>query len=224
MLKRIMLLIGVTTTVAACEHSPTTPDDSVVAGTPSLRAAGDGLVRSETPADNPGPPYYARIEPVAPHFYVAEDWVVIAFYRDPECIRSDFNLMTFFDPPAAFGCSLMVEGFALSEVAMGAPKVADTRGTGAVPFWFIPTDALFAAAADGVLTIGELAGLPGRLVGHTTQFNEMLHPAAIPGVGGGHPVPTFTQDATGTLEDGRRFHYHVNSVNYEVLSIQLHVE
>jgi hypothetical protein len=110
-----------------------------------------------------------------------------------------------------------VEGFALFHGApfAGSPKVVQTQGSGAVPYWFIPAEAVLEAVQDGVLTIGELAALPGRLVGHASHFNETLHPSPNPPFlgGGGHPVPKLIQNAQGTLTDGRRFQYHVADVD-----------
>lgn len=57
------------------------------------------------------------------------------------------------------------------------------------------------ATQDGVLTIGELARLEGRLVGHTQQFNELQHPHPLtPELGGGHPNPNMIQNAHGWLK------------------------
>lgn len=189
-------------------------------------ASSQGLIRMTFPGDFPGVPAYARIEDHPPHIYIVDDWAVIAFYRDPDCIRPNFNLLELFDVPAAFGCALTVEGFALYEPGVfpeGAPKIAQLKGTGAVPFWFVPAGVILAAIQDGELTIGELAALDGLLVGYATQFNETLHPNPENVVSGGHPNHKLIQTAHGTLEDGRRFQYHLTELRGEVKSIGLRI-
>lgn len=185
-----------------------------------------GLVRTTWPsAEDPGPPFYARIEPAPPHVYNDGEWAAIVFYRDPGCVPGGFNLLSFFDAPAAFDCRLTVHGASLWQDAPfnGAPKIVTSSGDGAVPVWFVPVDAIDQALQDGVLTIGELAGLEGLLVGHADHFNETLHPHPLPPElgGGGHPNPKLILDAHGRLEDGRRFKLHITSVNDEVRAIQI---
>jgi hypothetical protein len=188
--------------------------------------AGTGLVRTTWPSvEDPGPPFYARIQPVPPHVFDDGEWAAVVFYRDPGCVPTGFNLLDFFDAPAAFGCQLTVEGASLwhGEAFAGAPKIVVSRGTGAVPVWFVPAGVIHPAIDDGVLTIGELAGLDGLLVGHASQFNETLHPHALPPElgGGGHPNPKLIMNAHGGLEDGRRFNLHVTEVEGEVQAIQI---
>jgi hypothetical protein len=192
---------------------------------PPLAPAGDaeynqsqGLVRTTWPsANDPGLPYYARIE--AQQIFAVDGWAVIPFYRDPACIPANFNLLAFFDVPAAFGCPLTVQGFNLwhGEPFADAPKIIQVQGMGAVPFWFIPAGAVLDAVADDVLTIGELAALPGRIVGYASQFHETLHPT------GGHPNPKIIQTAHGTLEDGRRFQFHITLTGGVVRSTRLRI-
>jgi hypothetical protein len=231
MLRKALILLGLTLGLAACERMATDPADRLAGeeAAPRAQTAGEeGLTRSAWPsAEDPGPPFYARIEPAPPHIYTVDGWAVIQFYRDPACIRGSFNLLALFDAPAAFGCPLVVEGFSLWEgqpFSSGAPKITEAQGTGAVPFWFIPADAVSDAMTDGVLTIGELAALPGRLTGVATEFSEALHPGAPPLAGGGHRNPVFSQSARGTLEDGRTFEYHVTKVHEELRTIELHFE
>jgi hypothetical protein len=191
-----------------------------------LAAAGDGLVRTTWPsAEDPGLPFYARIQPAPPHVIDDGEWAAIAFYRNPGCVPADFNLLDFFDAPAAFGCPLTVHGASLweGEPFIGAPKIVTSSGNGAVPVWFVPVGAINQALEDGVLTIGELAGLEGFLVGHADRFNETLHPHPVPPElgGGGHPKPKLIQNAHGQLEDGRRFSLQITGVKDEVQSIQI---
>jgi hypothetical protein len=222
MLRRSLILLGLSLAVAACERVATVPADDLDAAL----AQGGGLIRSDWPSEeDPGPPFYARIEPVPPHVFMVDGWVVIPFYRDPDCIRRNFNLLLFFDPPAAFGCPLTVEGFSLRHGGSAEipPKISHSQGTGAVPFWFIPAGAVLDAMQDGMLTIGELTALV-PLVGYATHFNEVLHPHPLPpalGGGGGHPNPKIIINAHGMLMDGRRFQFHLTKVHDEVENIRL---
>jgi hypothetical protein len=189
--------------------------------------ADDGLVRTTWPsADDPGVPFYARIEPVPPHAPTDGEWAAIVFYRDPGCQQlQGFNLLNFFDAPTAFGCPLTVEGFSLwlGEPFAGAPKIGKVRGTGAVPVWFAPFSSFQAATQDGVLTIGELAGVEGLVVGTASQFSETLHPHPLPPElgGGGHEVPKIMLTAHGLLEDGRSFSLVFTSVNDETRAVKI---
>jgi len=199
---------------------------SVMALFISPALAQGGLVRTTWPsAEDPGPPFYARIEPAPPHVYSDGEWAAIVFYRDPGCVPGGFNLLSFFDAPAAFGCPLTVHGASLWQGAAlsGAPKIVTSSGDGEVPVWFAPVGAIQQALQDNVLTIGELAGLAGLLVGHADHLNETLHPAPLPPElgGGGHPNPKLILNAHGTLEDGRRFKLHITTVNDEVRAIQI---
>jgi hypothetical protein len=82
----------------------------------------------------------------------------------PTACRQNFNLLLFFDAPAAFGCPLAVHGTSFwHEPFIGAPKIATSSGDGAVPVWFVPLDAVNQATQDGFLSIGELARLEGLL-------------------------------------------------------------
>lgn len=58
---------------------------------------------------------------------------------------------------------MTVSGFSLWEVEPGSgpPKILKTTGDH-VPVWFVPLSTATQAAADGVLTIGELARQPSR--------------------------------------------------------------
>lgn len=192
----------------------------------SPAAAGPGLVRTEWPsAEDPGVPFYARVEPLPPHAIDDGAWTAIVFYRDPDCVPADFNLLDQFDAPRAFGCQLTVEGASLwhGQPLVGAPKIATSSGTGAVPIWFVPADAFRDATQDGGLTIADLAGLEDLMVGHASQFNETLHPHPLPPElgGGGHSNPKLIISAHGQLEDGRRFELALSEVKDEVRAIKI---
>lgn len=213
-MKKFSLLIGVALVL------------TLVAGTAWTQfvTADDGLVRTTWPsAEDPGPPFYARIVPAPPHVFDDGEWAAIAFYRDPACVPTDFNLLQFFDVPAAFGCELVVTGSSLwqGEPFNGAPKIVNSSGAAIV--WFVPAAVIAQAMQDGELTIGELAGLEGLLVGQAQQFNEVLHPHPLPPElgGGGHPNHKLVQNAQGELEDGRRFSLHITEVNDELRAIQI---
>lgn len=189
-------------------------------------AADNRLVRTTWPsAEDPGPPFYARIQHSPPYFLNDGEWAAIVFYRDPGCVPAGFNLLLFFDAPAAFGCPLTVHGasFWENQPFIGAPKLANSSGDGAVPVWFVPMEAASLAAQDGVLTIGELAGLEGLLVGHADGFNEVLHPSPLPPElgGGGNSNHKLTLNSHGQLEDGRQFNLHVSEVRGEIKAIHI---
>jgi hypothetical protein len=212
-MKRITFLIGAMLAITLV----------VVMAWSQTAAADDGLVRTTFPsAEDPGPPSYARIEPEPPHVFSDGQWAAIYFYRDPGCVPADFNLLTLFDFEA-FGCDLEVEGFDLWEVEplSAPPKIFIAKGTGAVPVWFVPVDVINQAMADGELTIGELAGLEGLLVGTAAKFNETLHPFPLPPElgGGGHPNPKIIMNAHGRLEDGRQFNLHITWLVNEDLRV-----
>lgn len=187
--------------------------------------AEDGLVRTTWPsADDPGVPFYARVE--GTNVVNDGEWAAIVFYRDPGCQQlQGFNLLDFFDAPTAFGCPLTVEGFTLwhGEAFAGAPKIAKARGTGAVPVWFVPLGSFQAATLDGVLTVEELAGLEGLIMGTASRFSETLHPHPLPPAlgGGGHKVPKITLTAHGQLDDGRAFSLAFTEVNDETRAVEI---
>lgn len=187
---------------------------------PVAEVSNSALVRTTWPSpQDPGPPAYARIEPAPPHVYNDGVTAAVVFYRNPACIPADFNLLGFFGAPAAFGCTLFVEGQTLWENApfSGPPAMTRSRGD-AVPVWFAPMDAVEAAIADDVLTIGELAGLDGLLMGTADRFHEMLQP-----IGGPNPVPKLVIGAQGELDDGRDFALQLTSVDGTVQVIRIEI-
>ena len=186
----------------------------------ALLISGTATAQAETPTDlvatafpsanDPGMPFYARIEPAAPHVFDDGELAVIVFYRSPTGIPTDFDLLTFFDPPAAFGVESHITGTSLWHGAFnnGAPYEVTSRGTGALPIWFVPIAPLRAAiAANGRLTLPDIVSIDGIVAGTAEVFEEVLHPHANPPElgGGGHPHPAITISAAGTLEDGRTF-------------------
>ncbi len=159
------------------------------------------------PQQDPGGPFYARIEFGLVHH--TDDWAAIAFYRETTCVPATFNLLRFFDQNVtrAFGCPLTVHGFVVYEaVFQGAiPIQARLQGNGAVTVVFVPWADLSAAIADNKLSMAELMALP-HLAGTATFFEETLHPT------GGARETMLEVNAFGLLEDGRSFRYQVTEV------------
>jgi hypothetical protein len=148
------------------------------------------------------PPFYARLEREFELPFHTAEWAVIAFYRQPSCVRPTFNMLDFIDAPAAFGCPLTVSGFEIFDEPSPTPPIhVNLTGGGAVPIWFFSWPELRAAMADDVVTIGELSALSSLVVGSATSFREILHPGN-----------KLTQVAWGTLEDGRTFQVEISTV------------
>lgn len=160
-----------------------------------------GQVLLRVPEDSLSGPFYARIERGV--VLRTDDWVAIAFYREPACVRTSFNLLNFFDfanIPAIFSCPLTVSGFELwDDPAGAAPKQSKLRGNGAVPVWFISV-ADYQAALPG-LTITELLAMPSLMQGVATDFEETLHPLE------GARRTMLQIVASGDLPDGRTFRF-----------------
>ena len=98
------------------------------------------------------------------------------FYRNPDCVPADFNLLDFIDPPPRpFLCALQIEGHS-NWRSLDDPSPADShlQGTGAVPLWFVRWAELQAAVADVDLTVTELATLPSLLMGSASFFLESI--------------------------------------------------
>lgn len=212
-LRRFLPLL-LLTAVPACDTLPG-PEAITAEGDIAILAAGAGAaVRTSWPSpEDPGPPFYVRLEPSASPVPMDNGWAALVFYRDPDCIPADFNLLEFFDAPAAFACPVVMSGSSVWAVApfVGSPRVATQQGN-AVPVWFLPADAMLAALADGHITIGKIAAIPGRMEGVASKFNEVLHPHPLPPHlgGGGHPNPGIVINAQGRLADGRSFQLLIN--------------
>jgi hypothetical protein len=169
-------------------------------------------VHFEFPGGTPGPPIYASIDSgFLPH---TEDLAVVFFYRSPDCVPEDFNLLDHLDftpafpggPPRPFLCELLISGRAFwHSLDDPAPALQFFYGQGAVPTWFVAWPELEAAAADGVLTISELAALPSLQIGQASSFLETIRNSVPAQRGGSEEVV-----ASGTLLDGRSFVVHIN--------------
>jgi hypothetical protein len=148
--------------------------------------------RLEFPGDFPGPPIYAD--------YVEEfhtsTWAMIPFWREPEGIPADFNLLDIFDAPAALSVPLTIEGFVIRDAPLPAPPtMIQIWGKPEMPIWLVAPAELEAGVADGALTIGELRGMPSLQKGTATYYHERIQP----------PETAHLIEARGTLPDGRTF-------------------
>jgi hypothetical protein len=219
-----MLASAVATAIlgsAACanEHQPTPAVDAPPSSAMESRAAlppSSGLEMRTIPTQDPGPPFYAR---VGMQFLEDGEWLAIPFYRDPACVPEDFNLLEFFhfpgaDGPGAFACPLLMTGRLLTEPDASPetfPRQVLLEGD-AVPFWIVSWEAFQAAAAEGEVTVGDLAAL-SPLRGIASRFHETLHPRE-----GEHRI---ILDASGLLEDGRPFRFHATDIEDELRAIRI---
>lgn len=195
--------------LAACDaRSPVAPEPNAPASI--ALAKSQGLFRVESPMF----PFYSRAEPpqdVGGFGYHTDAWAAIVFYRDPECVPTDFNLLSFFDFDfgRVFSCTSLVDGFSLHVEPNGVtpPKQSNLSGN-AVAIWFVPWDNEFQEAVDaGTLTITQLENMDGLRKGVATQFREILNSVE------NHPVPKINIAARGYIlpeSGGGSFVYNVN--------------
>jgi len=164
-------------------------------------------------------PFYARFE--AGLIHTDGEWAAIAFYRPPSCVRADFNLLDFFDVPAAFGCNAPEPYLAGFGIVKGGPfdpplqsRLQLVPGQ-TMPVWFVRWSDLSAAISDGVLTIGELEALPSLLQGEATFYTETLHPLDV-------AQQTMTDIvAFGYLEDGGTFTYQATETHGTLRHVEI---
>jgi hypothetical protein len=136
-----------------------------------------GNITIPFPDQNPGIPIYARVGPILNQFLVTDGRLVIPFFRDPACIPGDFNFLTYFDPPAAFGCDLTVHGrFVIENDAQEGdfPIMVYTTGSH-VPVWFVDWTGFQALMETGSVTLTEIEAL-NPIKGVAQQFEEYLSP------------------------------------------------
>lgn len=129
------------------------------------------------PDEDPGIPIYSRVGPILNQFFIAEDRLVIPFYRNPDCIRDDFNFLNYYDPPAAFGCDLTVEGkFVIEQDAEQGqfPIMVHTNGV-QVPIWIVEWSEFQALMENESVTLPEIEAL-NPVKGVAQQFEEYLSP------------------------------------------------
>jgi len=146
--------------------------------TTSLVSIANERIVAWEPGVGTGAPFYARIE--RGWTLHTDEWAAILFYREPYCVRKDFNLLDFFDFPAAFGCETFVKGFEVRKDGMMPPIQGSLKDAGPMHVYFFPWSAMQVALADDMLTMPELEGLDGLgsvlRKGITTSFTETIHP------------------------------------------------
>ena len=168
----------------------------------TMNSSVEAQVRLLVPEQSLSGPFYARLE--RGMVLQTDEWVAIAFYRDPSCVRSTFNLLNFFDfanIPAIFACPLTVSGFEVwsDPTTDPGPRQGKLQGNGAVPVWFVSvTD--FESALPGI-TITELLAMPSLMQGVATYFEETLHPL------GAASQSMLQIVSMGELPDGRTFRF-----------------
>jgi hypothetical protein len=205
----LALLAGL---LAACAPGPT-PTSSPTARPPTATVAPTAAATGPITFDSNGEvPFYARFG--ENETFSNGEWVVVIFYRPPDCIPADFNLNQFFHfpgdtGPGAFACTppttTSVETWANSPETDPAPLVSEMTGRGAVPVWFFAHGEVEAAQADGVVTIGELAELPSRRTGLASTYAELLHPSQS------NTAPLIQFTAEGALDEGGSFSVSASS-------------
>lgn len=213
-----ILTLAATLTLAACSAGESLMPATRGMADPAA-AVTSGMVRKLIPAEDPGPPFYARATPIMNEIFRVDEWLVIPFYRDPGCIPADFNLLELYHfpgeaGPGAFACPLVVRGSFLTEADASPttfPRQVTLEGTN-VPLWLVPYAAFEHAAADGILTITELRAL-APIEATARQFHELLMPRMDD-----HRIVI---SAAGTLEDGRAFSFHVTHLQDVTRSISL---
>jgi hypothetical protein len=147
----------------------------------------------------------------------------ILFYRDPLCVPETFNLLDNVDLEGfpgnarAFRCPMTVDGFQLwtTYPFPGPPNQVFTRGTGAVPVWFVAWPELESALSDNRLTIGELRAMRSLQIGHAIRFEETLLLTQQA------QTLAINMAAGGDLLDGRPFEFEFSSRDGRVSDIQI---
>jgi hypothetical protein len=178
-----------------------------------------GYTRVTFPDPDPGIPAYARVTSVASQFYHDEGWLAIPFFRDPDCVPDDFDLLRLFDfpgpnGPGSFACPLRHSGHYLVEDGAQPgtfPRLYVSHGDN-VPFWFVRWSDFQKAMARGSVTLPQVRAMNPRK-GVATDFRETVHPRLDE-----HLVIT---DARGRLEDGTFFEFHVTHVGDQTREIRL---
>lgn len=224
MLRTVALATVLILPLVACAGSPPTAADAQtveVEPPRSAQADPEGLIRKTMPDEDPGPPFYARVTTLLSQFFHDAGWLAIPFYRPPECVPPEFEMLQLYDfpgpeGPGAFRCPLLMEGFLLIEpdAPLGTfPRQAVLWGD-AVPFWFVPWADFQAAAVDGAVSFAELRAM-GPVAGVADRYHETLKPRE-----GRHLIVI---DAAGTLEDGRTFRFHVTHREHRTEAIQIDI-
>jgi len=165
---------------------------------PTAAPQSQGVVR--TPGGDV--PFYARTDRI----YHDDEWAVIVFYRPPDCVPGDFNLLDFYDVPGAFFCGPpTTTGWDIWENGPGidpVPIKSQLKGLGAVPVWLVNWPEMQAVVGDGELTMTELEAMLSLQRGWASFYNESLLIGR-----------KLTIVANGVLEDGRSFHVQLTNVD-----------
>jgi hypothetical protein len=182
------------------------------------------ITQVEVPEVNQ-PPFYARIHgdivsqfgTFSEEYHHTDELAPIVFYREPETVPDDFNLLEFFDLRLWTGevvSPLTIDGFEIWEKfpptpeSRPAPLAAKWQGLGAVPVWFVSWPELQQAVADGQLTMPDLSSM-SPLKGTASFYTEHLYPPEA------FEVPGIMIDAQGQLQDGTRFRFFTGVTSYE---------
>ena len=176
-------------------------------------------IRLNVPKDNE-PPFYARISGYefigSENVFRTDDWAGIVFYRQPQCVPNDFNLLSFFDfsllaiPPTS-RCPLTVEGFEIWPAPPGpgiGPIQTVSRGLGAVPIWFVAWSEMQDLLIDRSVTVTELESAATLRKGLASFYHETLHPPAVGPLAQAAQVGFITIEASGSLEDREHFQFN----------------
>jgi hypothetical protein len=184
-------------------------------GAPKVEA----IERYIVPDESASGPFYARLEQGFVH--MTDQWVAVAFYREPSCVRAGFNLLDFFDfanIPAIFGCPLTVHGLEIWKNGVASdtgPMQSKLFGNGAVPVWFVSVSD-FNDALPGV-TLEELLGMGSLRKGYATFFEETLHPA------GAARQTMLHISSYGWLEDGASFQYEATEAGGRLTTVRIKI-
>jgi len=131
-----------------------------------------------------GGPFYAYIFESIEGVQViihTDEWAAIPFYRNPDCVPEDFNLLGMVDFNA-LNCYSFVEGFEVFENGPGLdpyPIQVNLKAAGPVHIYFVPWAVLQEAIVDDELTMPELEGLEGVQIGIATNFTVTHHPGEV---------------------------------------------
>lgn len=161
-------------------------------GVAALLTVAYAAERLDFPGDFAGPPLYGVVVDSAD-----DGWVAYAFYHDPDGIPGGANLIDV--DPAARGVALTVHGYVIrSDPPPAPPDVFHVENNEDMPVWLVSFDDYEDAAADGVVTIGELEAAASLIRGTADQYvlNQSTKGAN-----------TYATSGNGPLEDGRSFKF-----------------
>lgn len=215
-------MAGAIALLAGCSDLPTSTQTRAADSNPDAavdKAVPAASVVFKTPEESPGPPFWTILAngPFLPH---DGTWAAVPFLRELGCVPPAADL-TVIVGPAAFGCSLTVEGHEHWQNGPGidpAPRQTVFRGLGAVPIVFAHVAEVQAAMAGG-LTLPELLALPSAELGYADRYKEtdILGVSGPLGLGRG----MYKITARGRLEDGTPFELHVNEVLGELQQVRI---